>query len=65
MRDFVADTGTGAFTHLVDTDGSLWQRYGVFQQPSFAYIAGDGTVDLHRGGQDEAQLRQAVEELLR
>lgn len=65
MRDFVADTGTGAMTHLVDTDGSLWKRFGVFGQPAFAFVSRDGTVRTFRGSQDEAELRQAADELLR
>lgn len=65
MRDFVADTGTGAMTHLVDDDGSLWKRFGVFNQPSFAFVSRDGSVRILRGGQDEDELRQVAAELLR
>ncbi|MGQ0577190.1 MAG: TlpA family protein disulfide reductase [Pseudonocardia sp.] len=64
MRDFVADTGTGAMTHLVDADGALWQRFGVFGQPSFAFVARDGTVRTYRGSLDPAELRAAADELL-
>ena len=45
MRDFVDQTGTGAFTHVVDDDGSIWADYGVTAQPAFAFLAADGSVD--------------------
>jgi hypothetical protein len=64
MQEFVADTGTGGLTHLVDADGSLWRRFGVVYQPAFALVSTDGTVRLHRGGMDEAELRAAADALL-
>ncbi len=64
MRDFVADTGTGGLTHVIDPNGALWQRFGVFGQPAFADIAADGSAETHRGGRDAAELRQAADELL-
>jgi thiol-disulfide isomerase/thioredoxin len=45
MDEFVADTGTGALTHVVDDDGSIWAAYGVTSQPAFAFIDADGTLD--------------------
>lgn len=46
MKDFVADTGTGAFPHVVDADGSLWSSFGVISQPAFAFIQPDGSMDV-------------------
>ncbi len=59
MRAFVADTGTGAITHLVDADGSLWQRFGVVSQPAFAFVSPDGGVETFGGslGGDELRSR--------
>lgn len=64
MREFVSDTGTGELTHVVDGDGSLWQRFGVVAQPAFAFVDRDGTVEVFGGSLDEEQLRQAADELL-
>ncbi len=64
VQEFVADTGTGRLTHLVDADGSVWRRFGVVYQPAFALVSSDGTVRLHRGGMDEAELRAAANALL-
>ena len=64
MREFVADTGTGGVTHVVDTDGELWRQFGIVGQPAFADIAADGVVTVSRGGRDAAELREAAEALL-
>lgn len=64
MREFVADTGTGSLTHVVDPDGTLWQRFGVVAQPAFADVAADGTVTVSRGGRDVEELRAAADALL-
>jgi hypothetical protein len=64
MREFVADTGTGGLTHVVDGDGALWQRFEVFSQPAFAFIGADGTARTFSGSLDPESLRRAVDELL-
>lgn len=63
LLDFVQDTGTGDLIHLVDSDGSLWQRFGVVAQPAFAFVD-DGTVWLFPGSLDEQELRRVAERLL-
>lgn len=62
MRAFVADTGTDGLEHLVDTDGSLWQRFGVVSQPSFAFVSPDGSVDVFGGalGAEQLEARAAA-----
>jgi hypothetical protein len=64
MKEFVADTGTGDFTHVVDDDGSLWQRFGVVAQPAFAFVASDGSVQTFGGSMDAESLREAADALL-
>lgn len=64
MEGFVADTGTGAITHVVDDDGSIWAAYGVSSQPAFAFIDADGVVtDLVVGAMGEAALVEQAEAL--
>lgn len=62
MRSFVQDTGTGDLQHLVDGDGSLWQRFRVVSQPSFAFVGADGSVELFAGalGGDELRSRASA-----
>jgi thiol-disulfide isomerase/thioredoxin len=57
MRSFVQDTGTGSLQHLVDADGSVWQRFRVVNQPSFAFVDPDGSVELFAGALGAEQLR--------
>lgn len=64
MRDFVADTGTGGLTHIIDPDGALWQRFGIFGQPAFVDVAADGTATTSRGGRDADELRAVADGLL-
>lgn len=49
MRDFVDDYGVDAFTHLADLDGALWQRFGVVQQPAYAFVDDTGKIEVFRG----------------
>jgi thiol-disulfide isomerase/thioredoxin len=62
MRSFVDDTGTAALQHLVDVDGTLWQRFRVVNQPSFAFVGPDGSVELFAGalGADGLRARAAA-----
>ena len=63
MEDFVEETGTGGLTHVVDADGTIWSDYGVLSQPSFAFIAPDGTVETVTATYDEQELVDRMEAL--
>jgi thiol-disulfide isomerase/thioredoxin len=47
---FVDDHGVGGFKHVYDTDGSVWELFGVTGQPAFAYVDDDGTFTVQQGG---------------
>lgn len=64
MRAFVQDTGLSGFKHLVDSDGSLWQRFGVVAQPAFAFVAADGSVQVFPGALDAAGIRERAGSLV-
>lgn len=49
MADFVRDYKVSAFTHVADLNGSVWQRFGVVQQPAYAFIDDSGSVEVIRG----------------
>ena len=63
MQGFVADTGTGGITHVVDADGALWNRFGVVAQPAFVFVDGDGTTRSFAGSLGAEQLREILAEL--
>lgn len=64
MQAFVADTGTEDLIHLVDADGSIWQRFGVIATPAHLFVSADGAVELQNGWMQEADLRERVQELV-
>ncbi|HEU5474488.1 MAG TPA: redoxin domain-containing protein [Actinophytocola sp.] len=46
MRAFIEEYGLGSFPHIADTEARVWQRFGVYAQPAYAFISADGTIDL-------------------
>jgi thiol-disulfide isomerase/thioredoxin len=65
MRDFVKTYDIGFFPYIADIDGGVWQRFGVTQQPAYAFVAADGSVDVVRSGLSEADLGARVAALAR
>lgn len=63
MRDFVTDYGVGAFPHVEDRDGAIWQRFGVTRQPAYAFIDSSGRVEVIRGEMGAEGLAAKVKEL--
>ncbi|MFC4377346.1 redoxin domain-containing protein [Nocardia halotolerans] len=63
MRDFVAKYDLGSFPNLADVDGTVWQRFGVTQQPAYAFIGADGQVDVLRGSLSESELATWIQQL--
>ncbi len=64
MVDFVDETGVGAFDHWIDTDGAIWAELGVFDQPAFAFINDDGTVEVNVGALGEEGLTERLQALI-
>jgi thiol-disulfide isomerase/thioredoxin len=63
MEGFVADTGTGGLTHVVDATGDIWSDYGVFAQPAFAFVSADGEVEVFVGTMGEDALVERMTSL--
>lgn len=63
MRAFVSETGTGAFTHVADIDGALWNRFGVVTQPAFVFVDRAGAAETVVGPLGADDLRAAVDKL--
>ncbi len=64
MADFVTETGTGGITHIADPNGSIWNAYGVYSQPAFAFIDDDGTVDVFVGSLGDDALVKRIDNLI-
>ncbi len=63
MQGFVDRFPIKDFTHLADVDGAVWTRFGVTQQPAYAFIDGDGIVEVVRGTLSEPELTERVSAL--
>ncbi|MDT7785006.1 MAG: hypothetical protein QOF58_3425 [Pseudonocardiales bacterium] len=64
MKKFVSDHKMASFPHLADLDGSVWKRFGVTAQPTFAFVRSDGGVELLTGSPTEEQLDQRLSALV-
>ncbi len=45
MQKFVDKYGLGSFPHLDDENLVVWKRFGVAEQPAYAFVKADGTVE--------------------
>lgn len=63
MQQFVDRYPVGDFTHLADVDGEVWTKFGVTQQPAFAFVGADGTVDVVRGTLSDTELTERIDAL--
>lgn len=63
MKQFVADGGVSKLQHVVDDTGQIWSEYGVVGQPAFAFIDGDGNVEMVNGALTGEQLKTAARSL--
>jgi thiol-disulfide isomerase/thioredoxin len=60
MQKFVDQYPVKGFSHLADTDGAVWAKFGVTQQPAYAFVSADGNVDVVKGSLPEAALTERV-----
>ncbi len=60
MRTFVDKYRLTGFTELADTDGSVWTKFGVTQQPAFAFVDPNGNIDVVKSGLSETDLTRRV-----
>jgi thiol-disulfide isomerase/thioredoxin len=60
MQEFVDKYPVKGFSHLADTDGAIWAKFGVTQQPAYAFVGADGSVDVVRGALSEPELTERI-----
>ena len=64
MEDFVNDNLVTDFDHLIDIDGLIWTELEIWDQPAFAFVNDDGTVDVNVGSFDQDELAERVQALI-
>ena len=62
LERFVAGYGVMDLINVSDTDNSVWERYGVTSQLTYAFIDDDGTTEVTKLSIGE--LAERVEQLL-
>ena len=62
LERFVGGYGVLDLINVSDTDNSVWERYGVFSQPIYAFLNDDGTTEVTR--LPVAELAERIEQLL-
>lgn len=64
LEEFVDRHDLTSFPHAADESGDLRGRLGVFGQPTWIFIAADGTSEKVFGGLGEAGLTAKLDELV-
>jgi thiol-disulfide isomerase/thioredoxin len=64
MRGFIDDTATTGLTHVADLDGGVWNAFGIFAQPAFAFIDDTGEIEVFVGGLRADDLADRIDALL-
>ncbi|MCW4355861.1 redoxin domain-containing protein [Hoyosella sp. YIM 151337] len=63
MRGFVDQYGVSDFPHLNDADAAVWAKFGVTQQPAFAFLSESGELEVVRGTLSPDELDIRISEL--
>ena len=62
MQSFVDRHELGDVVNVADVDGSVWERFGVFGQPTWAFVDGEtGEITVQFGGLGQEGVLAAFE----
>jgi len=64
MQEFVSEFGVDGFDHVVDQSAEVWAHFGVFVQPSFAFVDAGGDVEVFVGAMGAEALSTRIDELV-
>ena len=64
IKDFVSTFDVGDFEHAVDVEGDIWTHYGIWTQPSFAFINDNNVVEVFLGPMGFDGLSSMIEKTL-
>ncbi|KAA1246033.1 redoxin domain-containing protein [Mycobacterium simiae] len=60
MQAFVDKYQLGGLTQLADSDGAVWSRFGITQQPAWAFVGANGDIDVVKGSLTQPELTARV-----
>lgn len=61
---FIEKFWVDGFPHLIDSDGSIFEAFGITGHPTIAFVDTDGTTDLVVGSVSPQLLERRLDELL-
>ena len=64
MAAFVEDNALGNFEHLIDAEGAIWSELEIVDQPAFAFVNDDVSIDTFIGSFEEEELAARVQTLI-
>jgi hypothetical protein len=63
MKKFVAENEVSGFSHLADEKATVWARFGITQQPAYAFVYADGSIEVVKQQLTEGALNERVAKL--
>jgi thiol-disulfide isomerase/thioredoxin len=63
MKKFVAENEVSGFQHLADLDAAVWTRFGITQQPAYAFVYPSGSIEIVKQQLTEQALNEKVSKL--
>ncbi|WP_374101694.1 redoxin family protein [Mycobacterium sp. SM1] len=60
MQEFVKKYPVKSFVQLADTTGAVWAKFGVTEQPAFAFLNRDGHIDVVKGPMSDTELTKRL-----
>lgn len=64
MEQFVTRHDLDGIAHIADTDGEIWQLFGVAAQPAWVFVDGEtGDIERVLGALSTGDLEQRVDAL--
>jgi thiol-disulfide isomerase/thioredoxin len=63
MKKFVAENEVSGFQHLADPDAAVWTRFGITQQPAYAFVYPSGSIEIVKQQLTEQALNEKVSKL--
>lgn len=62
MQSFIDASGVGVFPNIYDADFAVWDEFDIRSQPSFVFVAADGT-RTRFGSMNESDIAEQIAQL--
>ena len=59
----MAENEVSGFSHLADEKAAVWAKFGITQQPAYAFVYADGSIEIVKQQLTEGALNERVAKL--